>query len=213
MKILSIETSGSICGTALTNDGEMLAEYNSYGSNSHDKLLGDFVRRILKDTETDLTEIDYVAVSAGPGSFTGLRIGGAMAKALCLGDSPRLIAVPTLDAIAYQVSKAGLAGYSRIIVAVKSHKDLYYYRTFDTKGEPLREVRFDTMDNIRAEINETDFLCGSGFAELPTASFTRGVRSCFIADLALKMIKSGVAPVLAADYEPFYVQEFEPKTF
>ena len=66
MKILSIETSGNVCGVALSDNKKIIAEYSASGGNIHDKLCAEFVRRILEDFEFTISDIDAVAVSAGP---------------------------------------------------------------------------------------------------------------------------------------------------
>ena len=129
--ILSLETSGVTCGVAISNGKNILAEYSIYMSNQHDRLLAELTRRILKDVGISLNDLSAVAVSAGPGSFTGLRIGAALAKGLCYDGNPKFIAIPTLSAFAYHSHElAELTDSKRIIAAISSHKDLMYYQIF-----------------------------------------------------------------------------------
>lgn len=102
--ILNIDTSTSVCSVALAKDGQVLAlKENNEGLN-HSVLLGTYIDEILKENRTDAHELDAVAVSMGPGSYTGLRIGVSMTKGLCFGSGKPLIAVPTLQALALSVS-------------------------------------------------------------------------------------------------------------
>ena len=94
--ILNIDTSTSVCSVALARDGKMIAlKENNEGLN-HSVLLGTYIDEILKDNHMDAHCLDAVAISMGPGSYTGLRIGVSMAKGVCFGAGKPLIAVPTL---------------------------------------------------------------------------------------------------------------------
>ena len=103
MKILAIDTSGLVCTVAVTEDDRLISEFSIQHKITHSELLLPMLEEIKKRVALDLTTIDGIAVSAGPGSFTGLRIGCATAKGLCLSLDKPLIAVPTLDAMAYNL--------------------------------------------------------------------------------------------------------------
>ena len=101
--ILNIDTSTSVCSVALAKNGKMIAlKENNEGLN-HSILLGAFVDELLQENQFDLSQIDAVAVSMGPGSYTGLRIGVSLAKGLCFGSGKPLLAIPTLQALASSV--------------------------------------------------------------------------------------------------------------
>ncbi|WP_026491532.1 tRNA (adenosine(37)-N6)-threonylcarbamoyltransferase complex dimerization subunit type 1 TsaB [Butyrivibrio sp. XPD2002] len=102
MKILALDTSGLVCSVAVMEDDRLLSEFSIQHKITHSELLLPMMEEIKKRIALDLNTIDAVAVSAGPGSFTGLRIGCATAKGLCLAMDKPLVAVPTLDAMAYQ---------------------------------------------------------------------------------------------------------------
>ncbi|MBP3737224.1 MAG: tRNA (adenosine(37)-N6)-threonylcarbamoyltransferase complex dimerization subunit type 1 TsaB, partial [Lachnospiraceae bacterium] len=121
MKILAIDTSGQVAGCALLEDGRLLSEYNSLSSASalrktHSQTLMPMLESLRDQTELDLHTLDAIAVTAGPGSFTGLRIGAATAKGLGLALEKPVIAVPTLEALAFGVWTAG--GDSALICPV-----------------------------------------------------------------------------------------------
>lgn len=101
MKILGIETSSLVAGVAVVTDEVVTAEYNINHKKTHSQTLMPMLDEIVKMTETDIKTIDAIAVSAGPGSFTGLRIGSATAKGLGLALDIPLIHIPTLEAMAY----------------------------------------------------------------------------------------------------------------
>lgn len=102
MKILAIESSGMVASVAVWQDQELRAEYTVNHKKTHSQTLLPMIDEIIRMTETEKNSFDAIAVSGGPGSFTGLRIGSATAKGLGLAWDVPLIHVPTLDAMAYQ---------------------------------------------------------------------------------------------------------------
>lgn len=103
MKILAIETTGQICSVAIVSQSGIIGEYTLKNTLTHSENLLPIADNLLKTTGTILNEITHIAVSSGPGSFTGLRIGFACAKGLAHGTNSLIIEVPTLDALAYNV--------------------------------------------------------------------------------------------------------------
>lgn len=102
MKILGIESASLTASAAIWEDDLLTAEYTVNYKKTHSQTLLPMIDEIVRMTETDLNTVDAIAVSGGPGSFTGLRIGSATAKGLGLALNKPLIHVPTLDAMAYQ---------------------------------------------------------------------------------------------------------------
>lgn len=100
MKILALESSGLAASVAVVEDDQLLAEYTTNYKKTHSQTLLPMLDEVKKMIELDLASLDAIAVSAGPGSFTGLRIGSATAKGLGLALHKPLIAVPTVDALA-----------------------------------------------------------------------------------------------------------------
>ncbi|WP_353138704.1 tRNA (adenosine(37)-N6)-threonylcarbamoyltransferase complex dimerization subunit type 1 TsaB [Pseudopedobacter sp.] len=98
--ILHIETSTATCSVALSENGELLANVDKTEKNIHASSLTLFVQDVLKEADRDIKELTAVAVSMGPGSYTGLRIGVSTAKGLCYALDIPLIAVNTLEAMA-----------------------------------------------------------------------------------------------------------------
>ncbi|MFR8169185.1 MAG: tRNA (adenosine(37)-N6)-threonylcarbamoyltransferase complex dimerization subunit type 1 TsaB [Marvinbryantia sp.] len=103
MRILGIDSSGLVASVAVVEDDRLLAEYTVNYKKTHSQTLLPMLDEIVRMTELDLKTIDAIAVAAGPGSFTGLRIGSATAKGLGLALGTPLIAVPTVEALAYNL--------------------------------------------------------------------------------------------------------------
>lgn len=101
MRILAMDSSGLVASVALVEEENLLAEYTMNLKKTHSETLLPMIDAIVKLTGTDLSRIDAIAVSAGPGSFTGLRIGSATAKGLGFALEKPLISVPTLEGMAY----------------------------------------------------------------------------------------------------------------
>ena len=103
MKILAMDTSGQTASAALVDGNKLVGEYTQNDKLTHSQTILPMIAEICRQTNTEPAELDYIACAVGPGSFTGLRIGAATAKGLCLGWDKPLIPVPTLDALAYNV--------------------------------------------------------------------------------------------------------------
>ena len=101
MKILAIDSSGMPASVAVLEDGTLTAEYTVHYQRTHSQTLLPMMEQVRKAVELDLSSVDAVAVAGGPGSFTGLRIGSATAKGVGLALGKPLIAVPTLEGMAY----------------------------------------------------------------------------------------------------------------
>ena len=103
MKILALDSSGLVASVAIIADGTLLAEYTVNYKKTHSQTLLPMLDEIARMVELDRKTIDAIAVAAGPGSFTGLRIGSATAKGLGLALGKPIIEVPTLAGIAYNL--------------------------------------------------------------------------------------------------------------
>ena len=101
--ILNIETSTNVCSVAVSQDGQCIFEKEDHSGPNHAKKLGTFVDEALSFTDNHAIPFDAVAVSCGPGSYTGLRIGVSMAKGICYGRGLKLIGVPTLEVLCVPV--------------------------------------------------------------------------------------------------------------
>jgi tRNA threonylcarbamoyl adenosine modification protein YeaZ len=131
--ILAIETSENLCGASL-----YFSEKEYYSStinlkHSHSEKLFEIIQFLFNTADVGNEEIGAIAVSGGPGSFTGLRIGMAAAKGIATGAGIPIYTVPTFEALAYQLSFELENGYS-FIIANKVNKDEVYYAKFQIKA-------------------------------------------------------------------------------
>lgn len=107
MKILAIDSSGLVASVAVVEDDILISEYTTNYKKTHSQTLLPMLDEVKQMTDLDLSTLDAIAVSAGPGSFTGLRIGSATAKGLGLALDKPLIGVPTVDALAMNLYGSG----------------------------------------------------------------------------------------------------------
>ena len=106
MTILCIESSTSVCSAAICKDGEPIKQCISYEGSNHARLLPRYIEELLSFAREQGLSIEAVALSEGPGSYTGLRIGASTAKGLCYGLNIPLIPVPTLDVLCEAARKS-----------------------------------------------------------------------------------------------------------
>lgn len=133
MKILALDSSGLVAGVALVQDDTLIAEYTTNYKKTHSQTLLPMLDEIKRMVELELDSIDVIAVAAGPGSFTGLRIGSATAKGLGLALDKPIAAVPTVDALAMN-----LYGSDRLICPMMDARRSQVYTglyTFEKKEE------------------------------------------------------------------------------
>ncbi len=162
MVVLGIETATSVLSVGLVEDGKIIADYRLDKNLSHAEKLPLFVERILEDTGIAGENISLIAVSNGPGSFTGLRIGLGVAKGLALGWKTELIAVPTPDAIVRQIPvDAPCAGILLNSRRGEVYQSLYMQKEgrWVTEGE----IHCVLQDDLGEELKEKDILlAGNG---------------------------------------------------
>ena len=103
MKILALDSSGLVACVAVVSDDNLIGEYTINYKKTHSQTLLPMLDEVAKMTELDLKTLDFIAVSAGAVSFTGLRIGSATAKGLALALDKQIVSVPTVDALAYNL--------------------------------------------------------------------------------------------------------------
>lgn len=108
--ILNIDTSTNVCSVAVSHDGAVIFEKEDHSGPNHAERLGSFVDEALSFTDNHAIPFDAVAVSCGPGSYTGLRIGVSMAKGICYGRGLKLLGVPTLELLCVPVFAGGAGG-------------------------------------------------------------------------------------------------------
>lgn len=103
MKIIGIDSSGLVASVAVYEDGKIIAEYSTNYKKTHSQTLLPMLDEIKNEIGLDLSQVDAIAVASGPGSYTGLRIGAASAKGMAYSLGKPIIAVPTLEGLAFNM--------------------------------------------------------------------------------------------------------------
>ena len=153
MKILALDSSGIVASVAVVEDDTLLAEYTVNYKKTHSQTLLPMLDEIVKMTELELESVDAIAVAAGPGSFTGLRIGSATAKGLGLALKKPLVAVPTVDALAYNLYDAqGLI--CPIMDARRKQVYTGIYRFEEHQLMTLKEQWAASIEELLEELNQ-----------------------------------------------------------
>ncbi|MBN1479157.1 tRNA (adenosine(37)-N6)-threonylcarbamoyltransferase complex dimerization subunit type 1 TsaB [candidate division KSB1 bacterium] len=214
MTILGIETATQICSAALINDKTVRAEYRLNLKNIHASALVSMIDTIMQKCQCSVADVAALAISIGPGSFTGLRIGLSVAKGLALGAAIPVVAVPTLEALACHAPvRDGL-----VCPILKSRAFEYFYAIFerrDYRDKMLQPPQLIKKDQIASALPSGSLLIGQteDFADgergnyiFPPAFMT--LPSAFsVARLGLEKFKTG--DIAAVDtMEPMYFQNF-----
>lgn len=141
--ILNIETSTTNCSVALSEEGKTLVLKEDYDTGySHAERLHVYIDTVLKTANVSMNAIDAVAISKGPGSYTGLRIGVSAAKGLCFAQDKPLIAISTLKALAHQVD----AQNGLIVPMLDARRLEVFSAIFDANYNLVREIQAQILD-------------------------------------------------------------------
>lgn len=221
--ILHIETAARICSVALANNGSFLCIRESSAPNSHSSQVTLFIEEVFREAGVPLTSVDAVAVSMGPGSYTGLRIGVAAAKGLCYALDRPLIAVETLRAMAYGMSltpSPSPGGRGEYICPMLDAKRMEVYcAIYDRNLEEIMPVEAVIVneDSFAEYLAKGLVIFGGEGAEKcrevlehhPNARFISGFETSakFMVPLAAERFTAGRFENLAY-FEPFYLKEF-----
>ena len=165
--ILNIETSTDICSVCISKDGSVLSIRETERSFSHSEVIAPFIEECIKESGYKIKDIDAVAVSQGPGSYTALRIGTATAKGICFAMDIPLIAIGTLDAL-YNGAKKEAKDDDLIIPMIDARRKEVYRSIYDSMGKLIREVEPIILDeNTFQEYESYNQLifCGDGVAK------------------------------------------------
>ncbi|HBI01364.1 MAG TPA: tRNA (adenosine(37)-N6)-threonylcarbamoyltransferase complex dimerization subunit type 1 TsaB [Flavobacterium sp.] len=164
--ILNIETSTKNCSVALAKDGEMIVcrEIAEMGY-SHAEKLHVFIEEILSEANLKFSDLNAVAVSQGPGSYTGLRIGVSAAKGLCYALDIPLIAVDTLEVLASQIAiEEGV-----IVPMIDARRMEVYSAIFDKNHQKIRETKAEILtEDSFSDINQTIYFIGDSSQKAKT---------------------------------------------
>lgn len=202
MKILALDSSGLVASAAVIEDDTLLAEYTICYKKTHSQTLLPMLDEIRKNIELDMNTIDAIAVSAGPGSFTGLRIGSATAKGLGLALDKPLIAVPTLEAMACNLYDTP----GRICPIMDARRRQVYtgiYRFSNHQIQVVREQAAKGIDELIDEVNalgEPAVFLGDGVPVFRSQIEEKMTVPFSFAPVHLNKQKAGAVAALAAAY-------------
>lgn len=217
--ILHIETSTDVCSVALSEDGAVLFSKEDFNGPQHAVTLGVFIDEVLSMADSHAKLIDAVAVSCGPGSYTGLRIGASMAKGICYGRNIPLIALPTLKVLSVPILLMDeLPEDALLCPMIDARRMEVYSAIYDRALNPVKEVSADIIDSN----SYTEYL-----NDHPVYFFGNGASKCkevikhpnarFIDDI--QPLARWMFPLAdrqfwdkefqdVAYFEPFYLKEF-----
>lgn len=171
MRILGIETSTATCATALWQQGHLNGEVRFKRKRIHAESLADMVSQVLAQGEASFAELDGIAVSIGPGSFTGLRIGLAMAKGIAFSHNIAVVGIHTPDAIASMI----VPDEAEMIVAMPSRKGEVYaarYKNLDGAYHRDTAVEAVTVSEFSSWSQGVRLIAGPGMYALMNAGLT-----------------------------------------
>lgn len=162
--ILSIETATSVCSVAIGRDGELLALKEINEGFSHAEKLTRLIEHVCLEASVVLKDLDAVAVSSGPGSYTGLRIGVSTAKGLCYALDIPLISVPTLYGIAFGLQKKLLKENDSLLSEKESEGKVFLIPMIDARRMEVYAALYDVHLNNVAE-TQAVIINGDSFSE------------------------------------------------
>ena len=220
MKVLGIETATRVCGVGLVGDEGLLADYRIVGKTIHAEHLPHAVETVLKDAGVPAESLDCIAVSIGPGSFTGLRIGLGVAKGLAFGLEKPLVAVPTLDGIVSQVPES--AEFACVLLIARK-EEVYrgFYRWSKNSWELVGEYETLSETQICDGLPTQDILfLGEGATCYREIIRKRIKRACFppqgqslasgyaVASKGMVLLKAGKTANIDS-LVPLYLKRFQ----
>lgn len=226
MTILNLETHSDICSAAIGIDGKVWASRTSEKGANHASVLPVFIESLLAELRQEGKPLDAVAVSGGPGSYTGLRIGVSTAKGICYGSALPLIAIDTTQIIASSILRhltEPLDNQTLLCPMIDARRMEVYTATYNTRLERLNEIEALVVesDSYHQYPATQRLIFGGDGADKCKEVITRdnilvleGIRAnaedmCALAEQRLKAINEGNARSEdVAYYTPFYLKEF-----
>ena len=146
MKILSIETAGSICAVALSEDNRLIKEELIEDGNTHSVKLMPLVDKLFSETNTKVSDVDLFACDIGPGSFTGIRIGVSTIKAFMDVTNKKAVGITSLEILAYNLDTDDI-----VCSMIDAKNDNVYYGFFKKANgiyEKIDDLGFDNIENV-----------------------------------------------------------------
>ncbi|MBQ4572454.1 MAG: tRNA (adenosine(37)-N6)-threonylcarbamoyltransferase complex dimerization subunit type 1 TsaB [Clostridia bacterium] len=216
MKILSIDSSSVTASVAITENGKILSEKFINNGLTHSQTLMPMVEEAINESGVDLKDIDLFAITNGPGSFTGVRIGIACVKGMADALSKKCVAVSTLEAIAEPLKNQDV-----IACAVMDARCNQVYTAIFSEGNRLCEDKAVLIDELGEELKQYDkkiVFIGDG-SILCYEKLCGIIQNCEVADenirfvhgssisfIAEEKIKNGEEPISSANLVPFYLR-------
>ena len=220
--ILCLETATPVCSVALNENCCTIALRETEGQNAHSEKITNFIREVMEVGKIDYKQLDAVAVSKGPGSYTGLRIGVSTAKGICYAADLPLMAIDTLEAMAHGMkAKLGsqIGENDLLIPMIDARRMEVYAAVFDANLNKIEDTAARVIDENSFEDLLKDhhlWLFGDGapklkkvFENQPNISIVEGFRpsAAYMLPLAEKALRNHDF-VDVAYFEPFYLKDF-----
>ncbi len=219
--ILSIETSTSVCSVSLSKDGVCIAEKMDFEGPAHASLLNIFIQEMLDFASKNQLKLDAVAVSCGPGSYTGLRIGVSTAKGICFGLDIPLIGINTLEIMADTV-KSQVEPNALLCPMIDARRMEVYAAFYNTKGECVKPTAADIIDeNSYLDLLDKHAIYFFGNGADKCKNTITHMNANFISDIHPLAKNMAILAQAAfnkkkledvAYFEPFYLKEFVATT-
>jgi tRNA threonylcarbamoyladenosine biosynthesis protein TsaB len=216
--LLAIETATEICSVALGQDGQCVALQENERENSHAEKIIAYIDKVLRDAKISIDAVDAVCISEGPGSYTGLRIGASSAKGLCYALNIPLIAVPTLQAMAYG-AREQFPQEKQFCPMIDARRMEVYSTVYDNQLAVLDAVNNIIVDeNFCAEFLNNNPVVFSGNAVPKVQAVLSGNARAIFATAktsARYLLELGYKKYCKNDFantayfEPFYLKEFK----
>ncbi len=215
--LINVETSTEVCSVALSCDGKVVWHKENFEGQNHSVLLTKYLDELMGYVKKEGVKVEGVAVSCGPGSYTGLRIGVSTCKGLCYGMDVPLIAVNTLQTMANHVVKMGKAEAGALLCPMIDARRMEVYTAlFDCNLKQVKETSADIIDeNSYLDRTEKMICFGNGANKCRKALSRENVE--FLDDicpLAIDMVELSEKAYQdkefqdVAYFEPFYLKEF-----
>ena len=220
--ILHIETSTQVCSVAVSEDSHVIFQLEDHSGPNHAERLGSMVDEALSFTDNHAIPFDAVAVSCGPGSYTGLRIGVSMAKGICYGRNLKLIAVPTLELMCVPVLLREMVEENALLCPMIDARRMEVYAgIYDRALKEVRPVGADVVDaeTYKQWLDERPvYFFGNGAAKCmetinhPNAHLIEGIEPLakWMQPLAERRLQNGQTEDVAY-FEPFYLKDYVAK--
>lgn len=220
--ILHIETSTNVCSVAVSEDGQCIFSKEDFNGPNHAVVLGSFVDEALSFADSHAIPVDAVAVSSGPGSYTGLRIGVSMAKGICYGHGIKLLSVPTLKLMCVPILLREMIEDAALLCPMLDARRMEVYAAiFDRSLREIRPTQADIVDENSYKVlldRQPIYFFGNGAEKCKEV--IRHPNARFLADihpLAKWMMPLAERKMMNGEYEdvayfvPYYLKDFVAK--